>query len=116
MSWDDDLDIHPIREPDYGAGRLSPNDRAELFHQTNPHVYENIVRITKTLQNRYKFRRGAIAMIFERMRWLYAIRTHGDNYKLNNDYRAWYARKVMAEHVDLEGFFEIRIQRSIGVV
>lgn len=32
----------------------------------------------------------------------------GDEYKLNNDYRAFYARLLMANEPELAGFFETR--------
>jgi hypothetical protein len=33
---------------------------------------------------------------------------HTGGYKLNNNYRALYARKIMEQEPDLDGLFEIR--------
>ena len=53
-------------------------------------------------------RRTGIAAIFERLRWLYRLQTQGEEYRLNNTFRAYYARMVMERCPDLAGFFEVR--------
>jgi hypothetical protein len=46
------------------------------------------------------------------MRWDYFIRTdHGSDYKMNQNFKAWYAREIMAREPDLEGVFETRSRR-----
>jgi hypothetical protein len=40
------------------------------------------------------------------------LSTRGDEFKLNNDYRAPYARLIMRREPDLDGLFETR--RSIA--
>lgn len=82
--------------------------RFEAFHRQNPHVYEAIVRIARELRTQQGWRKCGMKMIFERLRWLYAIQTHGDEFKLNNNFTAYYARTVMAANPDLDGFFEVR--------
>jgi hypothetical protein len=101
--------IQPIVQPKRGE---STNLEAQFlrFHEINPHVYDTVVKITAALKER-GFRRAGMKMIFERMRWLWAVQTQGDDYKLNNNYTAFYARRVMSEHPELEGFFETRVQR-----
>jgi hypothetical protein len=100
--------IAPLAPADIEAP--APGDlaaRFEQFHKFNPHVYKLIVQIAQDLQRR-GHKRGGIAFIFERLRWLYAIQTQGEEFKLNNNYKAFYARKVMQENPSLAGFFEIR--------
>lgn len=82
----------------------------EEYHSVNPHVFELILKISRDLIRR-GHKRSAIAFIFERIRWLYTIQTVGDEFKLNNNYKPFYARKVMREAPDLDGFFEIRSGR-----
>ena len=83
----------------------------EAFHKLNPHVYRSVVAIALDLQKR-GFRKGGMKMIFERLRWLYAIQTVGEDYKLNNNYTAYYARLVMETVPDLVGFFEVRLRQG----
>ncbi len=99
-----------ITLPEY-TPKLTIDERFKLFHEQNPHVYERIVSITRDLKLR-GWKRAGIAMIFERLRWLYAIQTSGDDYKLNNDFRALYARKVMQEYPEFNGFFATRRRQS----
>lgn len=107
---DDVFVIQPLVKPERGSDGSSDLERQFLrFHELNPHVYETIVKISFALRKRGVPRTG-ISMIFERMRWLWAVQTRGDDYKLNNNYRAFYARKVMDEHPELEGFFKTRAQ------
>lgn len=82
----------------------------EDFHRANPSVYTMIVDIAHSLK-KTGFRKCGIALIFERLRWVYAIQTQGDDYRLNNNYRAFYARLVMEKESGLNNFFRVREQR-----
>lgn len=97
-----------------GGGELEPGatlaDRFEAFADANPAVEESIVAVARELRDEHGIQRAGIALIFERLRWLYAIRTQGDAYRLNNSFRAFYARRIMERHEDLAGFFEVRRQ------
>lgn len=84
-------------------------ERFHRFHKRNPHVYRAIVRVARQLKDA-GWKSASIAMVFERLRWLYGIRTRGDNYCLNNSYRAFYSRLVMDLEPDLDGFFQTRHQ------
>ena len=85
--------------------------RFEAFHRMNPHVYKSIVRIALDLKSR-GFGRCSIWLIFNRLRWLYALQTQGDEFKLNNNYTAYYSRLVMETVPDLDGFFETRLHKG----
>ena len=100
-----------ITLPEYKPS-LTIDEKFHLFHEANTEVYDRIVSITRDLKLR-GFKRAGMKMIFERLRWLYAIQTVGEDYKLNNNYTALYARKVMAEHPELNGFFVTRERRSV---
>jgi hypothetical protein len=84
------------------------------FHSANPHVYRQIVQIARGLRGDKKIRHCGIALIWEHMRWLHFLQTAGDEpFKLNNDYKAEYARLIMASEPDLYGFFRLReLRRS----
>ncbi len=82
-------------------------DRFDRFHAANPHVYRELVRLARHVRG-LGFEQCGIALLFERMRWEWAIRTRGDRYTLNNDFRSRYARLIMDQEPDLEGFFVVR--------
>lgn len=80
----------------------------ELFHKQNPHVLDTIIRIAAHLKDEKNFRRCGMRLIFNHLRWLYAIKTEGDEYKINNNHSPYYARTIMALRKDMEGFFSVR--------
>ncbi len=88
---------------------MTITEQAQAFDAANPHVYEKVVEIAK--QIRMKKTRYGIMAVFNRLRWISEFETVGDLYKLNNNYTPWYARKVMAEHPDLRGLFQLRRSR-----
>lgn len=82
------------------------------FHAMNPWIYTTLVRMTRDLKDRGHQRIG-IGMLFEVLRWQAAMSTvTADDFKLNNNYRSRYARKIMAEHPDLDGVFELRTLKA----
>lgn len=86
-------------------------ERFEAFHRANPSVLKVIISIARELRNAGMSKFG-ISLVYERIRWLYAIQTHGDDYKVNNDFRAFYARVAMCLCEDLDGVFDIRAQTN----
>jgi len=88
---------------------LEHQEAFETFHTENPHVYEELKERALALK-RAGASHGGIGQLFEVLRYDYAIRTHGGEFKLNNNYRAFYARVLMAECAELEGFFSTRNQ------
>ena len=56
--------------------------------------------------------RLGIKALWEEARWCLGLRCGDGLYKLNNDYTAPFARKLMAEEPELEGVFEVRQRRS----
>ena len=87
---------------------LSIDERFARFHAANPHVYERLKEMARLAKSRGRSR-FAIATLFEVLRWERVLSTDTDeSLKLNNNYRALYARLLMAQEPDLEGFFETR--------
>jgi hypothetical protein len=83
-------------------------ERFEEFDRNNPEVYEMLVRYANDMHRRGRTRIG-ISLLWERMRWeVYLTTDDPDGFKLNNDYRSRYARKIVAEHPSLEGLFSVR--------
>lgn len=78
------------------------------FHHAHPAVYKALVE--RAREWKYQgHRKCGIGMLFELFRWDSGI-TFGpnDGFKLNNNYRSRYARLIMANEPDLDGFFETR--------
>lgn len=80
-------------------------------HEENPHVYAKLREYALQARGAGRTRLG-IAVIFERLRWHAAIETTDEEYKLNNNHRAYYARLLMANEPDLRGMFELRTSRA----
>ncbi len=88
----------------------NPGDPIEVmfrrFHEANPHVYDTLremaLRLKRAGRSRY-----SIKGLFEVLRWSHA-QTTGDEFKLNNNYHALYARELMNREPLLAEFFELR--------
>lgn len=78
------------------------------FHTANPEVYAGLVNLTRVWLERRPGRKLGIGMLFEVLRWEVAMRTTGDDFKLNNNYRSYYARLIMSRNPDLAGVFDTR--------
>jgi hypothetical protein len=86
--------------------------RALEFHVANPHVYEALVRYARQARAAGVDRIG-IELLWNRMRWDWMLETeHAHDYKLNQNYKAWYARRIMELESDLAGIFETRSRRA----
>jgi hypothetical protein len=101
----DAADLIPLAEdPDPRAGTLI--ERAERFHALNPQVYRMACRVLRYMRDRGLPRFG-IGAAWEILRFRY-LETTGDVYKLNNNYRAFYARRILEREPDLAGFLTTR--------
>ena len=96
----------PIVEPSYAPGS-SIEERFRAFHDANPHVYHQLRDMALDLRDRGVTRYG-IKALYEVLRYERAIATRGDEFRLNNNYTAHYARLIMDETPALAGFFETR--------
>lgn len=84
-------------------------EQFEDFNARNPHVYRALVRMARELR-RKGVRQWGIANLVEKLRFDYAVFTDA-GFRLNNNYRAFYARLIMDSEPDLAGFFATRTQR-----
>lgn len=82
------------------------------FRAENPEVWKKLVR--RSLQLRIRgVKRIGIATLFEAMRYDHILKTASDDdWKLNQNHRAYAARDLMFEIPGLEGLFEVRGVRS----
>lgn len=80
------------------------------FHEANPGVYRLFDRFTRQLLTRGVSRYSADA-ILHRIRWETAITT-GDEFKINNNFSAYYARLWLRNNPEHSGFFVLRSLRA----
>lgn len=83
-------------------------ERFERFHRENPHVYDTLVRLAREWVRTTGRHKIGIATLYERVRWEMAVTTSDADYKLNDAYRAYYARIIMLFESDLDGIFDLR--------
>jgi hypothetical protein len=82
--------------------------RFDEFHAANPNVYDTLVRLAREWIDTTGRRKLAIATLFERARWEIALATNDPDYKINNNYKPYYARLIMARNQTLDGLFDLR--------
>lgn len=86
--------------------------RFEEFDRTNPRVWELFVLFTLD-RIEAGFQNYSVNAIFERIRWETDVHTSDiSRFKLNNNYRPFYARKFMDQFPEHTGFFRTRTQTS----
>ena len=78
----------------------------EVFHEANPHVYTKLVGYAQKVRATGRTRYG-IATLYEVLRYR-TDTTSQDPFRLNNNHKAWYARKMMDRGDVPEGFFQLR--------
>jgi hypothetical protein len=81
------------------------------FHQDNPHIYTKIRRACKDLW-KAGVHKASIKLIFEHLRWNHLIEQGKDDFPINNNYHAYYARVIMAANPRFVGFFDVRVQQE----
>lgn len=87
--------------------------QVSVFHSKHPQVWSLFVHFTQEIINR-GFKNYSVNAIFERIRWE-CDSVGGDGksiFKLNNNYRAFYARRFHKMYPQHEGFFRTRKQTS----
>ena len=84
----------------------------ERFHASNPHVYDAIVDKVRKARELGAETWG-IAGIFELLRWS-SFCTSGKPWKLSNTNRAYYARLIMSDFPEFDGFFKLAKMRAKG--
>lgn len=86
--------------------------RFDEFHADNPRVYAVLVRLAREWVNSTGRRKLGIKTLYERARWEIALATSDADFKLNNNFTAFYARLIMAQEPDLDGLFDLRTSEA----
>ena len=79
------------------------------FHNKNPGVYKTLVFQSRQYRRMHPTKKLGIATLWENLRWDFMMTTDAeDDFKLNNNYKAHFARMIMNENPDLADLFETR--------
>ena len=78
-----------------------------LWHKKNPHVYELFKKFTLIAIDRGHKQMSAW-LIVNRIRWEPSVETSGNDFKISNDFIAYYARLFMHDYPQYEGFFRTK--------
>ncbi|MFI8890543.1 hypothetical protein [Streptomyces paradoxus] len=90
----------------------SIESRFRQFHRDNPHVLSEMERLAKQWFESGKTSLG-VQLLFEVMRWDRSIKTKSsDEFKVNNDFAAHYARMMIARNPSWAGRIRVRALRS----
>jgi len=91
--------------------KKSAQEKFNEYDRANPQVYEMFKKLAMQVK-RIGFKRFSAEMIVNQIRWKSAIKTKNDDFKINNNYKAFLSRKLMQEVPEMEGFFETRKSKA----
>ena len=80
----------------------------EKFHRENPHVYRWLREIALRLRRKGRDHYSARTLVHA-FRFHTAMGTTDETFKINNNVSPYYARLLMEQEPELDGFFETRI-------
>jgi len=82
------------------------------FNTRNPKVYRLFEKLALNLINDRGLEKISAKMICEQIRWLYVIEDKDEDFKINNNYTAFFARLFIKKHPEFEDYFDTRKLRS----
>jgi hypothetical protein len=77
------------------------------YDEENPKIWEAFKKYSFLAKNERHFKNYSANGIFEIIRWHTELNSR-NNYKVNNNFRPDYARKMMEEFPEFKGFFRVR--------
>ena len=101
-----------VQPPNWRRKMKALFDEFIRFHQDNPEIYDLYVKYAFQLRDAGRENYGSKAIV-ERIRWHVNVETQSkDEFKINNNHTAYYARMVMMDYPELKGYFRIRSARN----
>jgi hypothetical protein len=102
------LELFPIVAPSYRG--LTIAEAFQAFAEANPHVYENLRRLALEHRRARPHEKIGMKYLYERLRWEYKTKTDRpeNEFRLNNNFTAYYARALMLGDRELWDAFETR--------
>lgn len=106
--------------PDWLAHPVTPLEHQfRAFHTEHPELYQEFERRALALGSA-GVKRISIAMLAEAIRYDYALAgrraANGEEFVVNNSFRAFYARLLVHNHPSLDAKIERRHRRELQVV
>lgn len=95
-----------VKDNDTDVAPKPLRERADEWMDANPEAMGLFIRFAKDMIERNK-RFGAKALA-ERVRWECAVMTRGDTFKINNNFTAYVARRLIAMYPRLASLMETR--------
>ena len=90
-----------------GVGKHPLREKFEQFDHDNPHVWNLFKQFTfEAIRKGHRY--FSIALVTERIRWEITVNTTDPEFKLNNNYKAFYARKFHRDYPMYDGLFRTR--------
>ena len=77
------------------------------WHKANPRVWEYFERFSLEVVNK-GHQKVSHWLIINRIRWEVYLETTGEDFKISNDFIAYYARLFMHNHPQYLGFFKTK--------
>lgn len=78
------------------------------FHEKNPRVYDELVKAARLYRQQTGRQKCGMSLLFGRVRWVLALDTEDDSFRINNNYASFYSRLIMATEPDLAEMFDTR--------
>ena len=104
------LDLAPlVRRPI--DSRLSLAEQWAQFHADNPHVADALEQLAESWFAAGNPRIGTKAL-WERLRWEAGVQTNAQDYRLNNNWPAFYSRVLLERRPEWSGRILTRVQRA----
>ena len=111
----DEVTVHDLRV--IASSLLTEHgiqERFEAFHARHPEVYAGLLRLCREWRAAGRTA-WSIKGAFEVLRWerhIGGLADPAETWRLNNNYTALYARKLIDLNPELQGLFELRERRS----
>lgn len=90
-----------------GVTKHPAREKFEQFDNENPYAWELFKQFTfEAIRNGH--RQFSIALVTERIRWETVMKSSDSDFKINNNHKAFFARKFHEEYPMYNGIFRTR--------
>ena len=97
--------------PMSATSKKQRGEKFKEFHKANPHIFKLLVKYAREIKEAGVKKIG-ISLLIERVRWHGHVKSKSkDGYKISNNHRAFYSRKLMRKYPEFEGLFTTKSMR-----
>jgi hypothetical protein len=90
----------------------SKKERWYAWHLKNPNVYHLFKHFTFEALRERKHKHLGAWLVVNRIRWETSISTTGEDFKISNNFIAYYARLFMEEYPEHKGLFRTKLLKE----